>query len=42
MKLISWNLWAENKNQRQSVDTLILEHDPDIICLQEVSVALNI
>jgi endonuclease/exonuclease/phosphatase family metal-dependent hydrolase len=38
MKLISWNLWAENKNQSPSVDKLISEHDPDIICLQEVTV----
>lgn len=36
MNIISWNLWCKNIDQIKSVD-IILKRQPNIVCLQEVS-----
>lgn len=39
MRIISWNLWCLNKDQKSSVEK-ILQYHPDIVCLQEVNPSL--
>jgi exonuclease III len=40
MKLLSWNIDIFNNNTAEIID-IILEEDPDIICLQEVLAGLE-
>ncbi|MEM1312795.1 MAG: endonuclease/exonuclease/phosphatase family protein [Patescibacteria group bacterium] len=39
MIIISWNLCVENNNQIQSVYNLLKDYQPDVVCLQEVSLS---
>lgn len=37
MKILSWNICSDNKQQSQKLKQLLEKYDPDVVCLQEVN-----